>query len=325
MNAHFGDLTAVVHVQFYAQSFYLPGSVDVNDKQIDQWNARPPLLSLWSRRDWTTKHKVIAEEHGHMSCQHEVLKTESFNTETLKSTDDQASMNEGKKSSSDNGNVDQEGPEYMISKSGKTSRKRKHLEENDGRGLGLVSPAKRQAVTEMVEGLPDHNQPNPIDEKSSVEGFQPTPVMACPNVEVGDNGYMHLEPISECGTTNSRIKEGPSVVDSLCDDCVTNLEECDSREEEKHQRESDARERGHMGCSYAQLDSATESSYRTNAPRLDEVNSNHVRMGSLGSEPPTVSRSGTPEHRVPGVEMLGFASGLHHAFSRRHSAGWLTE
>lgn len=225
-----------------------------------------------------------------MSCQHEVLETE-----TLKSTDDQACMNEGKKSSSDNGNVDQESkevPEYMISKSGKTSRKRKHIEENDGRGVGLVSPAKRQAVTEMVEGLPDH---------------------------------MHLEPISECGTTNSRIKEGPSVVDSLCDECVTNMEECDSREEEKHQRESDVRQRGHMGC----LDSATGSSYRTNAPCLDEVNSNHVRMGSLGSEPPTVSRSGTPERRVPqpgyGVELLGFASGLHHAFSRRHSAGWLTE
>ncbi|KAL6842480.1 hypothetical protein ACP4OV_027715 [Aristida adscensionis] len=47
------------------KSFYLPGSLDVTDKQIDQWNACPPPLYLWSRPDWTQKHKKIAEEHGH--------------------------------------------------------------------------------------------------------------------------------------------------------------------------------------------------------------------------------------------------------------------
>ncbi|TVU06566.1 hypothetical protein EJB05_49787 [Eragrostis curvula] len=47
------------------RSFYLPGSVDVTDKQMDQWNVSPPPLYLWSRTDWTQKHKKIAEEHGH--------------------------------------------------------------------------------------------------------------------------------------------------------------------------------------------------------------------------------------------------------------------
>ncbi|KAK9080687.1 hypothetical protein SSX86_000445 [Deinandra increscens subsp. villosa] len=47
------------------KSFYLPGSVDVNDKQMDQWNTIPPPLYLWSRRDFTSKHKSIAQEHGH--------------------------------------------------------------------------------------------------------------------------------------------------------------------------------------------------------------------------------------------------------------------
>lgn len=42
---------------------------------MDQRNARPPLLSLWSRPDWTTKHKVIAQENGHVCSQHEVLDT----------------------------------------------------------------------------------------------------------------------------------------------------------------------------------------------------------------------------------------------------------
>ncbi|KAA8523611.1 hypothetical protein F0562_010034 [Nyssa sinensis] len=47
------------------KSFYLPGSVDVNDKQMDQWNLIPPPLYLWSRADWTAKHKEIAQQHGH--------------------------------------------------------------------------------------------------------------------------------------------------------------------------------------------------------------------------------------------------------------------
>ena len=48
------------------QSFYLPGSVDIRDQPIEDWNNKPPPLSLWSRPDWTTKHKAIAKERGHM-------------------------------------------------------------------------------------------------------------------------------------------------------------------------------------------------------------------------------------------------------------------
>ncbi|KAK7276900.1 hypothetical protein RIF29_18048 [Crotalaria pallida] len=288
-------------------SFYLPGSVDVNDKQKEQWYAKPHVLSLWSRRDWTTRHKVIAREQSHLSSQPEVIKmdTETLPTDhdrngnngdklmlshdLLESTDDkkdQASMDEGKKISSHHRNVDQqskEEPEHTISKSGKTSRKRKHrTERNDGRGPGLVSPAKRQAVNEIMEGGPDHSHPNPNNGRSSVEGSQPPPVI-CSNVEAGDG------------------KVGPSVVSPLSDSSVTNTrEEQDSREEEKHQRDSDVKQH-------------------------DSV----VRMGSMGSEPTTVSRIGTGEHSVPqpgcGAGLPGFASGPNSEYARRHSCGWLDE
>lgn len=52
---------------YLSQSFYLPGSVDVNDNQIEDWNRDPPPLYLWSRPDWTAKHRAIAEQHGHSS------------------------------------------------------------------------------------------------------------------------------------------------------------------------------------------------------------------------------------------------------------------
>ncbi|XP_058070757.1 protein ENHANCED DOWNY MILDEW 2-like isoform X2 [Magnolia sinica] len=53
------------------KSFYLPGSVDVNDKQMDQWNLKPPLLYLWSRPDWTERNKAIGIKQGHISKEQE--------------------------------------------------------------------------------------------------------------------------------------------------------------------------------------------------------------------------------------------------------------
>ncbi|KAG7538033.1 Zinc finger PHD-type [Arabidopsis suecica] len=48
-------------------SFYLPGSVNEEDKQLEDWNIVPPPLSLWSRSDFAAKHKKIAEKHCHLS------------------------------------------------------------------------------------------------------------------------------------------------------------------------------------------------------------------------------------------------------------------
>ncbi|XP_021757985.1 protein ENHANCED DOWNY MILDEW 2-like isoform X1 [Chenopodium quinoa] len=51
--------------QLSGKSFYLPGSVDINDKQLDDWNVVAPVLYLWSRQDWTAKHMEIAKKHNH--------------------------------------------------------------------------------------------------------------------------------------------------------------------------------------------------------------------------------------------------------------------
>ncbi|XP_008669978.1 protein ENHANCED DOWNY MILDEW 2 isoform X7 [Zea mays] len=47
------------------KSFYLPGSVDLNDNTVEGWNASAPPLYLWSHPHWTKKHMQVAEEHGH--------------------------------------------------------------------------------------------------------------------------------------------------------------------------------------------------------------------------------------------------------------------
>ncbi|KAL8473920.1 hypothetical protein ACS0TY_029992 [Phlomoides rotata] len=59
---------------FSGKSFYLPGSVDVHEQQIEQWNLDPPPLYLWSRPDWTPKHKQIAMEQGHLKEENQKMK-----------------------------------------------------------------------------------------------------------------------------------------------------------------------------------------------------------------------------------------------------------
>ncbi|XVE72493.1 hypothetical protein DITRI_Ditri11bG0043500 [Diplodiscus trichospermus] len=65
------------------KSFYLPGSVDVNDKQLEQWNVKAPPLYLWSRNDWTARHKAIAQERGHLYNRLEVMYGNEENTKEV--------------------------------------------------------------------------------------------------------------------------------------------------------------------------------------------------------------------------------------------------
>ncbi|KAK2405930.1 protein ENHANCED DOWNY MILDEW [Trifolium repens] len=48
------------------KSFYLPGSVDTQHKQLEDWNLKAPPLYLWSRPDWTAWHMGIAQYHRHI-------------------------------------------------------------------------------------------------------------------------------------------------------------------------------------------------------------------------------------------------------------------
>ncbi|MCI00239.1 enhanced downy mildew protein, partial [Trifolium medium] len=40
-------------------------------------SGKPPPLYLWSRPDWADKHKLIAQEHGHLR-QHDLSRMDSF-------------------------------------------------------------------------------------------------------------------------------------------------------------------------------------------------------------------------------------------------------
>ncbi|CAL5001354.1 unnamed protein product [Urochloa decumbens] len=52
--------------QLLGKSFYLPGSLDSDNKVMEQWNMSAPPLSLWSRSDWAKRHSEIAKSMGHL-------------------------------------------------------------------------------------------------------------------------------------------------------------------------------------------------------------------------------------------------------------------
>ncbi|KAI3708139.1 hypothetical protein L2E82_37228 [Cichorium intybus] len=56
------------------KSFYLPGSVSVQDQPLDDWNVVSPPLSLWSRPDWTSEHKSIAHKQTHIKQNQNIQK-----------------------------------------------------------------------------------------------------------------------------------------------------------------------------------------------------------------------------------------------------------
>ncbi|CAN4110199.1 unnamed protein product [Withania somnifera] len=64
------------------KSFYLPGSVNVHNQQMEQWNIVPPPLYLWSRPDWSAKHKAIAMDHGHIRKDSQKMEAEGNKVNT---------------------------------------------------------------------------------------------------------------------------------------------------------------------------------------------------------------------------------------------------
>ena len=57
----------------------MPGIEDVNDQSVEGWIKSTLPLYLWSRPDWTKKHKKVAEEHNHINMGMLVCRTEEGN------------------------------------------------------------------------------------------------------------------------------------------------------------------------------------------------------------------------------------------------------
>ncbi|CAN1764554.1 Protein ENHANCED DOWNY MILDEW 2 [Linum perenne] len=143
------------------KSFYLPGSVDDTDKQLDQWNATAPVLYLWSRHDFTKLHKTIAEKHGHLSRQ-EGSKDITMRQEVVNEVQDHSLLmgNSGTKNKQSERSVDRAaGGEYHME-----SFPSEHS-ETKARGL-----AKKLSETNLNRRTYDEQRSERVaSEKSTVE------------------------------------------------------------------------------------------------------------------------------------------------------------
>jgi hypothetical protein len=214
---------------FFFQSFYLPGSVNENDKQMDQWNVTAPPLYLWSRQEWSAKHKAIAQKHGHPFKQQEIsnLDKNHFETKTPDPVIDQynnagASMlpnyiplqskepeesncgivNDDHKGRSQCNNSDRESQDSHCprkSHSDETSRKKRQGEKMVERGTGEKSLEGRQnggkkpSPSDSDKGVHRPSPPPNIDGRSLLDGSSRS-VEKQSQAGIGKNCYQHLDP-----------------------------------------------------------------------------------------------------------------------------------
>ncbi|KAI5066652.1 hypothetical protein GOP47_0019276 [Adiantum capillus-veneris] len=61
------DLIWEDNVLLSGKSFHLPGSIDVDDQTLEDWNTTAPFLYIWSRPDWAGRHHAIALDKGHVT------------------------------------------------------------------------------------------------------------------------------------------------------------------------------------------------------------------------------------------------------------------
>ncbi|XP_075669468.1 protein ENHANCED DOWNY MILDEW 2 [Castanea sativa] len=202
------------------KSFYLPGSVDENDRQMDQWNLHAPPLSLWSRRDWTDKHKAIAEEHGHLLKQQEESDMEKNHPENIihdhpvdnqnhygnasMQTDDPTKRDrleifrggsivmQGNKESptcisGDRVNLESEG--RGKNQPSETSVRKRKRDKEHGKGMGEKSPENK-----LDGGRTRRSPSNAVDGRPSLEHLHSKSPEMPSHAELGEKGQERSRP-----------------------------------------------------------------------------------------------------------------------------------
>ncbi|KAF2303808.1 hypothetical protein GH714_023525 [Hevea brasiliensis] len=209
------------------KSFYLPGSVDENDKQMEQWNVTAPLLYLWSRPDWSVKHKAIAQKHDHLfmrrggsnlekSCHDSKspdhpVEVHCCNPGTSEVTDDlymeskepnhEIALIGGRKECSPHENGDKESQDshgLERNRSEETSRKTKHIEDKIGRGTGEKLPKNKwkggkPSGSDTNKEVPHRSPTNVVDGRTSQEGPPSRSLETPMHTKVGENSLPNLE------------------------------------------------------------------------------------------------------------------------------------
>lgn len=123
----------------FLQSFYLPGSIGENDKQmVEQWNVSPPRIYLWSRQDWISKHKDIAQKQGHLGATHQEENHHFIGEEVT--LEQEAPILEGGNSSRNNTNNSNSGKESQQQQVKPPSSDDMSVEEIMMPGISAKSP-----------------------------------------------------------------------------------------------------------------------------------------------------------------------------------------
>ncbi|GMJ05057.1 ENHANCED DOWNY MILDEW 2 [Hibiscus trionum] len=318
------------------KSFYLPGSVDANDKQMDQWNLTAPPLYLWSRSDFSAKHKSIAEKHGHLPkepLQDAALRNDASE---LKGHLQNHEVEECKQEKSvfvtpkvcslqTSSKTHQQNDEKNQSRETSSKNRRKHGDENHGRGTDKKSGG-RTPRSETHGGIPNSS---PFKgSRSSVEGAS----FKSPNQHQNPNMHgSHIPHGTSYGDTRTGVSDDMGRRYNLSNDpySIGARSHGYGHHTNEMNREFDMRSQAHFyghtpdpstqrnnlpgfNSDYGptppsngqNLGATTNPSYRVHtsatqryAPRLDELN--YTRTGPAGPKPPMGNKNAFYDPRPP--------------------------
>lgn len=206
---------------------------------MEQWNVTAPPLYLWSRPDWTVRHKAISKKHDHLSMRKgesdlvkscletkipdHTVEIHCHNADTAEVTGDlsvehkEKSNHEGpvvgvrkecSHKSGDRESQDSHGPERSRSKE-ETSRKIKHSEDKTSKGAVEKLPSNRwkggtSPGSDMYKVMPHCSPTNVVNGRSRQEVPPSRSVEMPMNGDVRENSLPNLE----SGMPSSRMPYG---------------------------------------------------------------------------------------------------------------------
>ncbi|KAL3503571.1 hypothetical protein ACH5RR_038020 [Cinchona calisaya] len=308
------------------KAFYLPGSIDVNDKQIEDWNVNSPSLYLWSRPDWTTRHTEIAQQQGHLPSLDKMIKLE----EKRNIPDRISTMLVGGPGLQDFKQLQERDTKATETRIEEFCNNRGHqpsLEDHDRKDQakgnceeGNKNERKRsresKKTSPMRKSLPRHSSPNACSRSWDQSKHTEMPSHT-------REGYHHFGHASVSGLHVHRERGYDNY-------------EGDRRVEEPYLCTAN---KGHqpvvpevspsnrqLGINCEQNSMMNTSVMQRYAPRLDELNT--TRMNNVGSVQHLDGINGfynTPPHPGGRPRPLGFVHGPYRPYSGQGSSGWLNE
>lgn len=279
--------------------------MDVNDKQIEDWNLSAPVLYLWSRPDWTPKHKAIAEQHGHPSIRKNYRLEESSKEMHVQAVNPDKFQNqeqEGRVTTSHQLDLP---CDSSRGNEGETNWARgKNDSEASSRKFEGNGKRKRQTDTSPLankssnKGSMCHHLVPHVADRSSLEAYSPKLLETPRQVHSGRDDYQQLK-----SGTEQQVHSGRDDYQQLNSETQQQVH---SGRDDYRQLNSGTQEQVHSGRDdYQQLNSGTQQQVNSGRDDYQQLNRSNLTTHQPYPQAGGYNRDQSVDHLVRKYSLNG--------------------